>query len=1490
MKMMLLISGPFVLKTLILSSSIGISLARSSSDLVHSVPSSSGSKYVPDLDKSDFSTAERSAASKSEDVRNSRKLKAKAPSSFRTSDEQTMQDRIQSQTLAELLGMHDVFQSNKMGSPSMKDTSIHQLDPASRIASIQHLGSPLHSREQFTQLRNKRSSLSSKNQRLLKDGGNDPGKNKFNKLPSLIEPHISEQASKGGVLGRALPDSAFFRPLLLPSVVQRRDSEFTLEYPVLELLALDSGKDGDPHRIFRYSYDASQNDGQTWWIHRALHLEQLPTGCLDTSTMRPVLAFSQALQRAYLFAFGIHPNCSLLQSWKLGEDHFDIVNALGSEKVPRQFQSLLAVDSNVTNSTDVLVFGGRSKCDRYSVSSRLCSDGWAYSDQVWRLRLLHNATKDEQELPVWQCLYPGLLANAHQRAVAIPPSRLSPLVTAINETFVLMHGGITRHDTGYAPICDLWSFDIATGHWTALPEPTTLCARRWCVNNTMCAPLRPLGSYDVHQQRLIVVRERIAIIAGFSAILEGLDVWVYDVKLQCWTFQGSTVHTGQTVARLSFTATVGDLPQREVIVHDGRVLLTDVQDMQTEELLFSVLPACPNSSGNTTSTRDAAVAILPLTAREDKIFQFGAAIRCLSPAPVLAAFDAEKPGGSVATEALVFLGGVCYSTNRDDWQSRVPLHSTLPIWFYLPGMDGYLKKSIHQHGPVPSFPLLIMQSAVKLFSSNISKAVMMGGMSPTGPLQDGTPSGVWCFDLHRYYWQKAVIENMHEAPVVDEGMVLGQSVHSVAEADMPILVAYGGGAADLRHTPLSGITAMATANISALIFSNLSACHCRWQRLSAGRRGLPKNFGHAVTVTPSNEVYVYSGIPNILARKVAHECGHFFRLHLRGLGTDKATASCTAIHSTTSSPALPLTIWHTISVLSEHAFLLLGGIEIQSSANCYESDTCTAYFLQFTGSDRRSVDVIPFFRHSPVSFHQIYKDYLFGGYSGSGIDLLQTLKDIPVSYKGYMAVASTYIGRLRVHHTCPAGLGNGGNETERCTPCANNFYSDSTSDICQPCPAFQLTNFTDNQESCYVQNPCAKDHCHRGQCRVVNGSAVCSCPVGYVAYDNCQLPLIFIAAGCGAALVFLVVLLLTIHACMKRKKESEMKDRELQAMVERLSKIEKLLRELARSRIIQRHELTLLRRLAKTETCFIWLAKIFDTKVVVKLLRYTKMAAGRKEQFYVEAEELRRVRHQNVVMFLGAGTDPKTSQPFLVLEHARRGSLHDILQNPSIGVTPDDSLRFALQAALGMKFLHGLEPARVHCNLKTPNLLVTEKWVVKVADFGMMCLLSRVEELDAESSQNHTKVDAAPGALFASEEEEEESGENRPLLKAPSIQRERQQPGSGRGVGRYVESAWSAPETLSERKFNCATDVYSFGIVLWEIFSRQIPFQDTKDFCEIRDRVIAGHRPDLPVRMPYAYRTLVEKCWHEEALERPTFETTVTVLEAMIREKSLMEY
>ncbi len=77
-------------------------------------------------------------------------------------------------------------------------------------------------------------------------------------------------------------------------------------------------------------------------------------------------------------------------------------------------------------------------------------------------------------------------------------------------------------------------------------------------------------------------------------------------------------------------------------------------------------------------------------------------------------------------------------------------------------------------------------------------------------------------------------------------------------------------------------------------------------------------------------------------------------------------------------------------------------------------------------------------------------------------------------------------------------------------------------------------------------------------------------------------------------------------------------------------------------------------------------------------------------------------------------------------------------------------------------------------------------------------------------------------------------------------------------------------------------DVYSYGIVLWEIWTRDLPFRDLKTIWAIRGAVVGGSRPPVPADSPAAYAELMQQCWQATPAARPTFAACVEALDLVV--------
>jgi len=81
---------------------------------------------------------------------------------------------------------------------------------------------------------------------------------------------------------------------------------------------------------------------------------------------------------------------------------------------------------------------------------------------------------------------------------------------------------------------------------------------------------------------------------------------------------------------------------------------------------------------------------------------------------------------------------------------------------------------------------------------------------------------------------------------------------------------------------------------------------------------------------------------------------------------------------------------------------------------------------------------------------------------------------------------------------------------------------------------------------------------------------------------------------------------------------------------------------------------------------------------------------------------------------------------------------------------------------------------------------------------------------------------------------------------------------------------WLAPEIMNKQEFTEASDVYSYGVILWELLTRETFFSDISFNYVIAEKVMAGKRPPIP-DCPPNYRSLIEMCWAQNPKERPTF-------------------
>ncbi|KAM1388379.1 hypothetical protein ACFX2I_016516 [Malus domestica] len=236
------------------------------------------------------------------------------------------------------------------------------------------------------------------------------------------------------------------------------------------------------------------------------------------------------------------------------------------------------------------------------------------------------------------------------------------------------------------------------------------------------------------------------------------------------------------------------------------------------------------------------------------------------------------------------------------------------------------------------------------------------------------------------------------------------------------------------------------------------------------------------------------------------------------------------------------------------------------------------------------------------------------------------------------------------------------------------------------------------------------------------------------------------------------------------------------------------------------------------------------TEVAVKKFLDQDFSGDALVQFKCEVEIMLRLRHPNVVLFMGAVTRPPHFS--ILTEFLPRGSLYRLLHRPNSQLDERRRMRMALDVAKGMNYLHTSNPTVVHRDLKSPNLLVDKNWNVKVCDFG----LSR--------TKHHTFL-------------------------------------SSKSTAGTPE--WMAPEVLRNEPANEKCDVYSFGVILWELATCCVPWKGLNPMQVVGAVGFQNRRLEIPEEIDPVVAEIIRDCWQTEPNLRPSFSQLMVRLRRLQR-------
>ncbi|KAL3054971.1 hypothetical protein OYC64_017818 [Pagothenia borchgrevinki] len=219
-----------------------------------------------------------------------------------------------------------------------------------------------------------------------------------------------------------------------------------------------------------------------------------------------------------------------------------------------------------------------------------------------------------------------------------------------------------------------------------------------------------------------------------------------------------------------------------------------------------------------------------------------------------------------------------------------------------------------------------------------------------------------------------------------------------------------------------------------------------------------------------------------------------------------------------------------------------------------------------------------------------------------------------------------------------------------------------------------------------------------------------------------------------------------------------------------------------------------------------------------------------------EAEILSVLSHKNIIQFYGAVLESPNYG--IVTEFASGGSLYEYLSSEqSEEMDMEQIMTWAIQIAKGIHYLHAEAPVKViHRDLKSRNVVMTADRTLKICDFGASKFLSHT---------THMTV-----------------------------------------VGTFP---WMAPEVIQSLPVSETCDTYSYGVVLWEMLTREVPFKGFEGLQVAWLVVEKQERLTIPTSCPASFAELMRKCWQADPKERPQFKQVMVTLETMANDSRLPE-
>jgi len=215
-------------------------------------------------------------------------------------------------------------------------------------------------------------------------------------------------------------------------------------------------------------------------------------------------------------------------------------------------------------------------------------------------------------------------------------------------------------------------------------------------------------------------------------------------------------------------------------------------------------------------------------------------------------------------------------------------------------------------------------------------------------------------------------------------------------------------------------------------------------------------------------------------------------------------------------------------------------------------------------------------------------------------------------------------------------------------------------------------------------------------------------------------------------------------------------------------------------------------------------------------------------KFIREINIISSLRHPNIVLYMGATINK--NDYYMISEYIIKGSLFDYIHVQKNKIQEQDQLTIAYEIAIAIKYLHSRKI--FHCDLKSSNILIEDNWKIKISDFG----LSRIKNFLALQ-------------------------ENK---------------------GRIGTPHWMAPEIMKGNAYQEASDIFSYGMILWEIVANEIPYYGLSQYQIIGIVGDCMKIVDVPKKANPILAKIIKACLSYDITERPDLDSIIKKLEKNI--------